>query len=173
MGQEMIISFTDEYKIDKVKFEATQAFDPILGVDTRLFIDPSLIRNTEIPEFKNSYSKIQVFFEGIIRLLKQAKGTSKKDIFWKSAVEKFKTNEIKGFSIGYSSNSTKGSGIGEKKKQQILTNIKAIIEAGNEDPTIFELVGAFEEGVGPDLISDMTSNILINRPLAKVKTASI
>lgn len=161
----MIISFVDEYKINSLKFEETGAFDPILGVDTRLFIDPSLIRDTKIPEFKNAYSKIQNFFEKVIRLLKQAQETSKSDLFWKNALSMFKTNEIKGFSIGYSS-SNQGSGIGEKKKQQILENIKAIIEAGNEDPAIFELVGAFEDGVGPDLISDMTTNILIDELIA-------
>ncbi|MDI1224319.1 MULTISPECIES: hypothetical protein [Acinetobacter] len=167
----MIISFVDEYKINISKFEETGAFDPILGVDTRLFIDPSLIRDNKIPEFKNAYSKIQNFFEKIIRLLKQAKVTSKSDIFWKGALNVFKTNEIKGFSIGYSSN-TQGSGIGEKKKLRILTNIKAIIDAGNDDPAIFELVGAFEDGVGPDLISDMITNILIEELVAYTQRVS-
>lgn len=168
----MIISLVDEYKVDKLKFDATGAFDPILGIDTRLFIDPSLIRDTKIPEFQNAYSKIQDFFEKIIRLLKQAKSTSKSDIFWKSALNSFKMNEIKGFSIGYST-STQGSGIGEKKKLQILTNIKVIIEAGNDDPAIFELVGAFEDGVGPDLISDMTTNILIEELITYTQRVSI
>lgn len=86
----MIISFVDEYKINISKFEEMGAFDPILGVDTRLFIDPSLIRDNKIPEFKNAYSKIQNFFEKIIRLLKQAKVTSKSDIFWKGALNVLK-----------------------------------------------------------------------------------
>lgn len=84
MRKMMIISFTDAYKVDKAKFEATEAFDPILGIDTRLFIDPSLIRNTKIPEFQNAYSKIQIFFEDIIRLLKQTKNFSKRFILEKS-----------------------------------------------------------------------------------------
>lgn len=157
----MIISFADEYKIDRLKFEKTGAFDPILGIDTRLFIDPSLLRNTDIPEFKGTYSKIQEFFEKVIRLLKQAKFNSTKDIFWKKAFVLFESSEIKGTHIGYSSKSNKGSGIGPKKKQRILTDIKSIIDAGNDDPTIFELLGAFEDDVGPDLISDMITNILI------------
>jgi len=85
----MIISFTDEYKIDLLKFKKTGAFDPILGIDTRLFIDPSLIRETDIPEFKGTYIKIQDFFEKIIKLLKQAKQNSPKDIFWKKAFTLF------------------------------------------------------------------------------------
>lgn len=157
----MIISFADEYKIDLLKFKKTGAFDPILGIDTRLFIDPSLIRETDIPEFKGTYIKIQDFFEKIIRLLKQAKQNSPKDIFWKKAFTLFESGEIKGSNIGYSSKSNKGSGIGPKKKQRILTDIKSIINAGNDDPKIFELLGAFEDDVGPDLISDMITNILI------------
>ncbi|MCH7395792.1 hypothetical protein MMP66_16180 [Acinetobacter dispersus] len=159
----MIISFADEYKIDLSIFEKTGAFDPILGIDTRLFIDPSLIRNTDIPEFSGTYIKIQEFFEKIIRLLKQAKSNSLNDIFWKKAFNLFESSEIKGSHIGYSSKSTRGSGIGPKKKKRILTDIKSIINAGNEDPTIFELLGAFEEDVGPDLISDMITNILIEQ----------
>lgn len=159
----MIISFADEYKIDLSKFEKTGAFDPILGIDTRLFIDPSLIKNTDIPEFKGNYIKIQEFFENIIRLLKQSKSNSQKDIFWKKAFTLFESSEIKGSNIGYSSKSNKGSGIGPKKKQRILSDIKSIIDAGNDDPTIFELLGAFEDDVGPDLISDMITNILIKQ----------
>lgn len=157
----MIISFADEYKVDLLKFERTGAFDPILGIDTRLFIDPSLLRNTDIPEFKGTYIKIQEFFEKVIRLLKQAKFNSTKDLFWKKAFSLFESSEIKGTHIGYSSKSNKGSGIGPKKKQRILIDIKSIIDAGNDDPTIFELLGAFEDDVGPDLISDMITNILI------------
>lgn len=168
----MIISLVDAFKVDKLKFEATGAFDPILGVDTRLFIDPSLIRDCKIPEFQKAYLKIQKFFENIIRILKKAKNTSKSDLFWKNALNFFKTNEIKGFSIGYST-STQGSGIGDKKKAQILANIKAIVDAGNDDPAIFELIGAFEDGVGPDLISDMTTNILIEELIAYTQRVSI
>lgn len=157
----MIISFADKYKIDISRFEKTGSFDPILGIDTRLFIDPSLIKNTNIPEFKGTYIKIQRFFENIIRLLKQSKENSQKDIFWKKAFTFFESSEIKGSNIGYSSKSNKGSGIGPEKKQRILSDIKLIIDAGNDDPTIFELLGAFEEDVGPDLISDMVTNILI------------
>ncbi|MFW1703619.1 hypothetical protein ACG9WR_15680 [Acinetobacter pittii] len=161
LENKVIISFADEYKINLLEFEKTGAFDPILGIDTRLFIDPSLIRNTDIPEFKGTYIKIQEFFEKIIRLLKQAKFSSQKDLFWKRAFILFESSEIKGSHIGYSSKSNKGSGIGPKKKQRILTDIKSIIDAGNDDPTIFELLGAFEDDVGPDLISDMITNILI------------
>ncbi|KGT47930.1 hypothetical protein GW12_10180 [Acinetobacter sp. HR7] len=39
--------------------------------------------------------------------------------------------------------------------------MKQILDAGTNDPTIFELIGGFQEGVGPDLISDLISNILI------------
>lgn len=43
-----------------------------------------------------------------------------------------------------------------------MRNLKQILEAGTNDPTIFELIGGFQDGIGPDLISDLLSNILID-----------
>lgn len=74
--------------------------------------------------------------------------------------------EVKGLCIGYSSNGVAGRGMGEKKRNQILESLHAIIQAGSSDPEIFELVGAFEEGIGPDLISDMTAKIIMKSLIA-------
>ncbi|KGT47783.1 MULTISPECIES: hypothetical protein [Acinetobacter] len=65
----MTISFSDSYGIDTDLFTALGALDPILNIDTRLFIDPLLVRNTKIPEFKNSTLKIEEYFQKILTLL--------------------------------------------------------------------------------------------------------
>jgi hypothetical protein len=62
-------SVSQHLKIDKGAFEATGAFDAILDVDTRLFIDPKLLRVTEVLEFKDSIAKIQQRFTNILDLL--------------------------------------------------------------------------------------------------------
>lgn len=156
----MTISFSDSYKIDPIAFETTGALDPILGLDTRLFIDPLLVKKSQIPEFKNATQKIETYFSNILRLLSASK--KENDLFWNQAIQLFKSSEINGLSIGYSKNDEGGGGIGKIKKVEILKNLKEILDAGTNDPTIFELIGGFQDGIGPDLISDLISNILID-----------
>ncbi|MGE8645354.1 hypothetical protein [Acinetobacter vivianii] len=156
----MATSFSDSYKIDYQVYEVLGALDPILGIDTRLFIDPLLVKNTKIPEFQEAGIKIEKYFESILTLLKACQ--KEKDIFWNQAVGLFKSSEISGLSIGYGKDTDGGGGIGKIKKLEILKNLKQILDAGTDDPAIFELIGGFQDGIGPDLISDLISNILIN-----------
>src|SRR4051812_30127938 len=41
-----------------------------------------------------------------------------------------------------------------------MTTAKQIVELGVEDPDLFVAMALFEEGVGPDRVSDMTTNEL-------------
>jgi hypothetical protein len=68
-----------------------------------------------------------------------------------------------GLALGYSSASTQGGGIGIELAASIVGTAKEIIDAGVEDPIIFEIVGMFERGIGADRISDMTCRILGER----------
>ena len=156
----MTTSFSDSYNIEFSTYDALGALDPILGIDTRLFIDPLLVKNTQIPEFQSAASKIENYFEIILTLLKASQ--KEKDIFWNQAFKNFKSSEISGLSIGYGKDNDGGGGIGKIKKLEILKNLKQILDAGTDDPTIFELIGGFQDGIGPDLISDLISNILID-----------
>lgn len=45
------------------------AFDPILDLDTRLFIDPHLLKHCDMPEFEASYDKFTSHFKSIVKLL--------------------------------------------------------------------------------------------------------
>lgn len=155
----MTISFCDSYKVDFDKFENSGALDPIIGIDTRLFIDPSLLRHTSTPGLEDCSENIKQYFTDVIRLIKASK--SPNDVFWRKADQTLQFPEVKGLCIGYSSNGVAGRGMGKIKRAKLLKTISDIINAGNEDPTIFELVGAFEEGVGPDLISDMIAKIIM------------
>ncbi len=163
-GNKMTISFSDSYKIEFQVYDALGALDPILGIDTRLFIDPLLVKNTKIPEFESAASKIEKYFESILTLLNASQ--KENDIFWNQAFKSFKSSEINGLSIGYGKDNDGGGGIGKIKKLEILRNLKQILDAGTDDPTIFELIGGFQDGIGPDLISDLISNILIDDLIA-------
>ncbi|HEY0923658.1 hypothetical protein [Rheinheimera pacifica] len=134
------------------------AFDPVLDLDTRLFIDPHLLKHCDIPELMASYEKFTANFKNIMKLLDASEKVG--DVFWNKADRLLTGNEVKGLCIGYASKGTSGSGIGPALRSRLLETAKKIISKGKNDPEIFELVGMFEEDFGPDRISDMTANII-------------
>jgi hypothetical protein len=155
----MKISITDCFNIDKNKFEETGAFDAVLGIDTRLFVDPFLIPYTKTEELKGGRDKALEYFSKILRLLLATK--SKDDATWKAAKKSLKFHETPGFNFGYSQK-TGGSAFGDRLTNRVLETAYEIVKKGIEDPIIFELVGIFEEGIGCDRISDMYCRILFD-----------
>lgn len=154
----MAISFTDEYKINKNEFLSTGAFDVILDVDSRLFIDLALLDLCEVYEFKDAREKVEKYFADIITLLKHSK--IKNDMFWKRADRLLTFKELTGTCFGYSHYGTSGNSIGQVLRETILYTIKELISVGETDPSIFELLGVFQEGIGADRISDLLTFIL-------------
>ena len=153
-------SLAEVLDIQRTDLEKLGAFDPVLDTDTRLFIDPHLLKHCEIEEFVDSYENLQKHFLSIAKLLLASE--KKGDIFWSSADKLMRWPEVKGLCIGYASKGTSGSGIGPELRERLLTTAKIIIDKGRNDPELFELVGLFETDFGPDRISDMTANVIRN-----------
>ena len=151
-------SLTSYLGIDQSELTDRGAFDPVLDLDTRLFLDPHLLKHCDIAEFKDSYQRLQQHFRSIGKLL--AKSKSRNDVFWRKADSMMIWPEVKGLCVGYSSKGTAGSGIGPDLRARLLATAQAVIEAGRDDPEFFELVGLFERKFGCDRISDMTANVI-------------
>jgi len=154
----MAKSFTDEFLVEKDIFEATNALDIILDIDTKFFIDPALLGHCDIPEFVGAKDKVETYFANIITLLKVSKQTG--DMFWKRADKLLSFKEIRGTCLGYANSGTNGNAIGEKLRKLILTTISTLLYAGEVEPVIFELMGVFQEKIGCDRISDLITYIL-------------
>lgn len=154
----MAISLSMFCGIDPRALEARDVFDPVLDIDTRLFLDPHLLKHAEVPEFANAYEHLKTHFGNIARLLLASDAEG--DVFWKGADRLMVWPEVKGLCIGYSKESTDGSGIGPELRAELLRTAKQILNKGISDPEIFELVGMFQERFGPDRISDMTANVI-------------
>ena len=157
-------SISDYLQVDSTLFENTGAYNGFVHKDTKVFIDPRLLKATDMPEFKTSYQRVRTHFGGIVKLLSRSQKPG--DVFWRNAEKMLRFNEVRGLRIGYSSKSTAGSGIGRELQSQLLTTAKAIIDAGIEDPEMFELMGLFEENIGADRICDMIANIIMPDLLA-------
>lgn len=155
----MVISLGDFHSIPPEDFDRTGALDPILGVDTRLFIDPSLLKHTTVPELRGSHAKIAEHFANVLRVVRFIRDED--DAFWRNADRMLTFPEVQGLCIGYSSKGVAGKGTGPLKRRRLIGTITQLAQAGCVDEAIFELVGAFEEGIGPDLISDMVAKIIM------------
>ncbi|NMC57197.1 MAG: hypothetical protein GYA50_08265 [Eubacteriaceae bacterium] len=159
----MPISFTDKYNVNKKLFAQTGAFDVILDIDSRLFIEPKLFEECNIKEFIGAKEKVQNYFSNIISLLTHSK--KQKDMFWKAADKLLTFTEFTGTCFGYTQYGTDGNAIGVNLRNEILTNVKEIIVAGEKDPVIFELLGVFQTNIGCDRISDLLTFILMSNIL--------
>lgn len=106
----MPVKFSQWAEVDPQRLLAQSAFDPILDVDTRLFLDPHLLSKTRVPELAHSYERLQVRFTEIARLLLAS--DSRGDPFWRAADRLMIWPEVKGLCIGYTSKGTEGRGMG-------------------------------------------------------------
>lgn len=146
---------------DYIKTDLSQSgvFNLILNKDVNMFVNVLKIKETDIPEFKNSYSKIENYFQKLYDLLEAADEPNLEDTFFKEAYKIFNFPEPNELCLGYSSNNF-GGGWGNKTKLSVLTRAFQIIKKGCKNPKLFELVGLFCDNVATDRISDMFVNII-------------
>lgn len=154
------ILFSTHFRIDPNFLDEVGVLDPVLNVDTKLFIDPLLLSNSQHIEInKGAHSKFIHFFDVIMRLLRSSKKEG--DVAWRSAYRLFDFPETAGTGLGYGAATTHGSAWGESLRQQVLKTAKEIVDLGVDDPDLFQVLGLLEDGVGPDRISDMATKIII------------
>ncbi|MBR6479397.1 MAG: hypothetical protein IKT04_02725, partial [Clostridia bacterium] len=154
----MPITFSKQFNVTNSVLNNTGVFDVILDIDTRVFIDPALLELCDQPEFADARPKVEKYFSDIITLLRHSK--QKGDMCWKKAQKLITFKELSGTCFGYSENGTGGNAIGKQLRDIILHTIKELIDEGESDPVLFELLGVFQENVGCDRISDLITFIL-------------
>ncbi|WP_226622210.1 hypothetical protein [Brucella anthropi] len=156
--------FSSTFGVDKAWMDKTGVFDPTLDIDAPLFIDPFLLPYSQHQEFKGcATDKYDEHIGTIYHLVKQSLDGHKKA--WTAALKKFQLGEIHGLQgtcLGYSKGSVRGRGIGPKLAEKSLVWAKEVIELGVKDPELFSSLPLFEDGIGPDMISDMVANIILD-----------
>ena len=136
-------------------------FNPILTQDTLLFIDPFAVFKSRDELFKDTYSEMMYFFQQAFELIAHA-GGNKDNLSYKKAESVLQFPEENAFCLGYSK-TRRGSGTGPLWAKTLASNINVIIAKGVTHISHFEELGIFCTGVGPDRLSDMTTNLLKNR----------
>jgi hypothetical protein len=146
------------------KLKSAGAFDAFVDVDSKLYVDPSLLRRAKIAQLQDSHKRFQKYFAKVIRLLGASQADS--DPIFREAVRRLIFKEDQRIKLGYSKKRASGSGIGPDLAARLAVTARSIVQAGIKDPVIFELVGLIEDGIGADRISDMTIRIIRHDLLA-------
>jgi len=156
------INFSSEFDVDDEEVSRLGFVDIILNADTNLFIDPLLLSESQHDEMSsgatNSYTR---HFEKVIKLLSVVKSMDKTDVSFRAAIKLFQFHEVSWTCLGYGG-SVGGSGFGKELISTTLDTAKQIVDLGVDDVDLFMALALFEEGIGPDRISDMTTNIILS-----------
>lgn len=130
-------------------------FDPVLNSDSKLFIDPLLLEGSDNPHMAAAHAQFRDHFKKAVMLLAASKTVD--DPAWKAAREFVDLSERSETCLGYGGSSIRGNSGSEQLRERILITTKQIIALGEDNPEIISLMGMFEDGVGPDTISDLTT----------------
>jgi hypothetical protein len=152
-------TFSSHFGVSVKKLEKLGVLNPTLAIDTKLFIDPLLLGTSTHVEFRRDARALyRRRFEEIIRFLLATK--QPEDIAWRTARKLLEFHEIRGTCLGYGAGSIDGNALGPELTERVLNVAKEIVDLGITDPDLFPAMALFEAAIGPDRISDMTTNVV-------------
>lgn len=149
--------FTEAFDVKRGR--ADDWFDPILDADTRLFVDPFLIYRETVAPWKTSHARIIEHVQHCFVLIGKA-GLNDSHPAYRKAIALLRFPEPVETCLGYASTGTRGSGVGHGFARAAGEAIAFCIREGLQDLRHFEELVLFQEGIGPDRISDTACTIL-------------
>ena len=156
------MKFSDHFRLGHAQAEL-DFVDVELDLDTPLFLDPYSLR-TRGDDFSAACAHaITVYFAALLEAIRERDDDEARRLL--SALHE--PNETR---LGFSSGRPKGNAIGSELAEDILQSLKAseAVRTGLlSDLSESEL---FVEGIGPDRISDLTTNVLRSELLRYTKT---
>lgn len=153
-------TIASEFGIDLDVLSELGVVNVLLSTDNLVFIDPLLLEHSIHAEIsEGAFKSYRTRFEIIIKLLSVSQ--TKNDVPWRNAERLFRFSEISWTCLGYGT-TVKGSGFGKDLVYSTLDTASQIVKLGVDDIDLFMALALFEEGIGPDRISDMTTNIILN-----------
>ncbi len=153
--------FSEKYKIEK--YWEKEWYNPWMKWDVELFLDPYLIENSDIPEFKDARKKLNNFFRFVINKIGEYCASDKRKELIKYMKSVLVFPEVYQLCLGYSKQTTKGAGTSTSFASDVYHAIIDLVEdlkMNSEDFTHVEVLAFFSRGVSYDKISDITANIL-------------
>jgi hypothetical protein len=140
---------------------AAALIDPFLDVDVPLFIDPVLLEKSSNAVIATSaVDRFRRHFEVLVWMLTIS--NAENDAAWKGARRQLDLSEPPENGLGYGGSGRSGSSRPQDIREAILRTSKEIVTLGARDPEMISLMGFFEEDVGPDTISDLTTTVIMD-----------
>ena len=150
------VSFTERFGISPAALDAAGVLNPVLNVDTKLFIDPVLIHRSKLTDFsKAAGQSLRSHFEEVIKLLAVAKTPT--DVAWRAAESRLDFPEIASTCLGYGAATIRGHAFGPQLRGQLIRTAKEIVDLVQEAMNFKENLKTFF------LISRKVSNTAIGR----------
>ena len=154
------ILFSTYFGVPPADLARAGLIDPFLDVDIPLFIDRVLMEKSGNDTIRTSaLQRFRRHFEILVRMLAISKAQN--DPAWKAARRQLDLREPPGNGLGYGGSGRSGSSRPQDIREEILRTSKEIITLGASDPEMISLMGFFEENVGPDTISDLTTTVIL------------
>lgn len=154
------VLFSSKFGIRPADLERAGILDPILNADTKLFIDPLLVRKSTNPIIKRHGRKaLENGFKNVVELADLS--ATDGDAAFKGAVSALNLDERPETGLGYGGTSTRGSSRPVELRRRIVRTTIEIVRLGEKNPAMIPLMAIFEEGVGPDTLSDLATNLLL------------
>jgi len=154
------ILFSRYFGIENAALENAGLIDPFVDVDLQLFIDPVLLEKSSHEIIRTeAVSDFRAHFENLVRLLDISE--IENDVAWRGARKILDLREPPENGLGYGGSGRSGSSRPDDVQLEILRTSKDIIRLGAKDPEMISLMGFFEDNVGPDTISDLTTRAII------------
>lgn len=154
------VLFSKHFGVSTVALAKAKLLDPVLNSDTKLFIDPLLVPKSQNTKMKKQGREdLESGFQNVVGLLSISENEG--DVAWRGGFNALDLSERSETGLGYGGAGTSGSSRPPTLRNGILRTAKEIIALGVKDPSMIPLMPLFEEGVGPDTLSDMTTNFLL------------
>lgn len=161
MGSVIPVRFSEAMDVTPGTLRRLRVTDPFLNLDTKLFIDPMLLAKSRAREMRRADERFHAHFGKVVKLLLATRVADESDLAWRSACRMLQFKEVRGTCLGYGTDSINGSAIGPGLARRLAANGKTVVDRGVTDPDLFLLLAIFEDGIGADRISDMTTNIIL------------
>ncbi|WP_411814574.1 hypothetical protein [Dehalococcoides mccartyi] len=150
--------FTDYYEIDPNILENYGAYDISLLGDLPLFIDPFLLFQSDKIEYQNLHSSI-------IEYLKYLRDVSLNRSITNGRLDTlFHFKEVKQNYLGFCAWNNEGRGLGKIFANALYNNLSKLLNTSEERSILksehFEKLCLISPGVGRDMISDFTTNLI-------------
>jgi hypothetical protein len=155
------ISLAEAFHLPLEKIVGADIINVSLNVDALLFVDPLLLPLSKHKEMNDAADRFHNYFASLVKIVQAVQKLDDSDVAYREAKRRLTFPEIPGTCLGYGAGSIRGSGVGPEMANRLVATAKAIVDLGVTDPDLFLLLPLLEDDVGPDLISDMVTNVVL------------